>query len=485
MDIAKALGKMGIAEVLSKEGVMQKLGTVEFTLKGVKHISSFDSPKTADRFISEARKKWGSDFQTAATVGPDFSQPNSGHVTSDKSYIQSEKPEHVKSANRWLILQMREKADKEQEEKKEKAGEDKEEEVEKMNESKAATEKKSNSYKSRMARFNEGNQSPTWEQGTNSYAARYRIEYGGGEGELEVKADTLQQAREKAEAILRVNEHGAATITGITRTAAEEGEKTAGFNFFFPGQALREFYPELQHEIVDYPNSTNSTMTSDITGDAEAVPKLIAAAFDDAIDGLTKISYVSTSPAGANFGQDFKSQTDQPGQFLKEDELRGPGRFGEEYYQNSDFGPGGDALSYLASPKTGAGLGDKEKLGEFLKRVVAEIAVTFISAFKLTSRPPLDKVPGTGEVQLDQIEQQQTQGMSSLSLNITESRVKKLVSGLNDGEVQECLNDSWAQAAVWCGSPQGGFVYEVFVRAETLDQESLVLKYRFVTGTRE
>jgi hypothetical protein len=63
--------------------------------------------------------------------------------------------------------------------------------------------------------------------------------------------------------------------------------------------------------------------------------------------------------------------------------------------------------------------------------------------------------------------------------------VKRLVERLSDSEIQECINDAWAQAAVWCSTPDGGFVYEAFARAETLDSDTLILKYKFVTGTRE
>jgi hypothetical protein len=83
------------------------------------------------------------------------------------------------------------------------------------------------------------------------------------------------------------------------------------------------------------------------------------------------------------------------------------------------------------------------------------------------------------------VEQQQYQGLSSLTLIVTGSRVKNLVQKLTDSDIQECVNDAWAQAAVWCSSQGGGFVYEVFVRAETIDSESLLLKYKFVTGTRD
>jgi hypothetical protein len=38
---------------------------------------------------------------------------------------------------------------------------------------------------------------------------------------------------------------------------------------------------------------------------------------------------------------------------------------------------------------------------------------------------------------------------------------------------------------VWNDNAEGGFVYEVFVRPETIDTESLVMKYKFIAGTRE
>ncbi len=296
-------------------------------------------------------------------------------------------------------------------------------------------------------------------------------------------------------------------------------ERTAGFNFFFPGQALREFYPEIQHELVDYPNATNAPMDADIAGNTLDAPSFhgnetegpgfLTAALESTFDNLTKVSYVSTSPAGAaGLGLDFKPQipegqqqtspdeirrnnemedfpkSDSPGMnpLLKENEIKGEG-FTQEF--GSQYGEGPDALSVLAGlMKTAGTLQDKENFGTFLKRVMAELAATFISAYKLTSRPPLNKIPGIGEIQLDQIEQQQLQG-GSTTLNITGSRVKALVEKLTDSDIQNCINDAWAQGAVWVSSPSGGMVYECFVRAETLDSESLNLKYKFVTGYRD
>ena len=56
---------------------------------------------------------------------------------------------------------------------------------------------------------------------------------------------------------------------------------------------------------------------------------------------------------------------------------------------------------------------------------------------------------------------------------------------LNDGDIKAAINDAWAQAAVWNDNADGGFIYEVVVRPETIDTDSLVMKYKFVCGTRE
>ena len=72
-----------------------------------------------------------------------------------------------------------------------------------------------------------------------------------------------------------------------------------------------------------------------------------------------------------------------------------------------------------------------------------------------------------------------------LQIRMQQRQVKWLMENLNDGEVKAAINEAWAQAAVWNDSPEGGFVYEVFVRPETIDTDSMVMKYKFVCGTRE
>jgi hypothetical protein len=299
-------------------------------------------------------------------------------------------------------------------------------------------------------------------------------------------------------------------------TAMPETEKEAGFNFFFPGQVLKEFYPGLQHEVVDYPNENNSPMIEDIDLDAAMNTPILAAVSRTGYDerdyqqkgrdeegslmcahgnrvgqdkcsrcgGIAKegagSNYVSTSPAAAaGIGRDGKPQVLDGAPLRKENDIRG-GMFMDEFHQQYTGVPG--ALLSLASAKIAAG-DEKKQFGKFLKLVMGEIAATMVAAFKVTSRPILNQVPGIGEVQLAQVEQPSS--LSSFNIVNTGSRVKKLLDKLNDSDIKEAINDARAQAAVWLDDPNGGYVYEVFARAESIDTDSMIMKYTFVTGTKE
>ena len=120
------------------------------------------------------------------------------------------------------------------------------------------------------------------------------------------------------------------------------------------------------------------------------------AALESAFDNLTKLSYVSTSPAGAAIGGiDSKPQVLEGAPLLKEDQLRKPSEMDEfytQYTQGPRLGSAYEALEKMAA-FTG---NEKEQFGTFLKRVMAEVAATFIAAYKVTNTPPLNKFPGTG-----------------------------------------------------------------------------------------
>lgn len=270
----------------------------------------------------------------------------------------------------------------------------------------------------------------------------------------------------------------AAAPTAAVKDASTE--KEAGFNFFFPGQVLKEFYPEVQHEVVDYPNADNHPMIQDVD---LAPSKVGSVRMEAGVPG-----YVSTDPAAAmGIGRDGKAQVLEGAPLRKENDIRGP-MFSDEFYANYPGIPG-KALAMQGSRKefkkrAAASADQKAMLSDFLKQIMGEIAATFIAAFKVTSRPlELDKVPGRGEISLMLIEQ----GAATMPGYAVEvgGRIKFLLEKMNDSDIQDSINDAWSQAAVWHdGSAAGNYTYEVFVRAESIDTDSLTLKYSFVTGTK-
>jgi len=285
---------------------------------------------------------------------------------------------------------------------------------------------------------------------------------------------------------------------GMAKTV--EVDKEAGFNFFFPGQVLKEFYPEVQHEIVDYPNANNQPMgleSPEIVGDGghelegvldEALNPSVIEMIQLPADisdveplAMAAADYSSTSPAGGmGIGRDGKPEVLEGAPLRKENDIRGY-MFTDEFYGQYEGIPG--AAMAVAS-KTAAEGDEKKQFSIFLKKVCGEIAATMVAAFKVTSRPLLDKVPGIGELQLDQIEQG-TNAAAVPGQTTQGGRVKYLMGKLNDGDIKQAINDAWAQAAVWNDNAEGGFVYEVFVRPETIDTDSLLMKYKFIAGTRE
>jgi len=377
------------------------------------------------------------------------------------------------------------------------------------------------------------------------------------------------------------------THGGITAAEKAAAAKEAGFNFWFPGQVLREFYPEVQHEIVDYPNADNKPMIQDVdlapgkmgsvqkeavgishgrspvppyqdvhkledietevpetpetarpipledrlrmqqerememaagsvekTSNAKEAEgahfgqhencwkcKSLSPAQKDAYNKaqLEKAkaegdktrekeagspNYVSTDPGAIGIGRDGKPQILDGAPLRKENDIRGP-MFSDEFYANYPGVPG--KYIVMASDfkkKAAASPEQKEMLADFLKKVMGEICVTFVAAFKTTSRPiDLDKIPGTGEVNLISVENS-VNNWPSYAGEVG-GRIKFLLEKMNDSDIADAINDSWAQCSVWhSGSGSGNFTYEVFCRAESIDTDNMTLKYRFVTGTK-
>ena len=195
--------------------------------------------------------------------------------------------------------------------------------------------------------------------------------------------------------------------------------------------------------------------------------------------------YVSTDPGAIGIGRDGKPQVLEGAPLRKEFDIRGP-MFSEEFYANYPGVPG-KYMAMASDFKKRAATGkeeQKEMLGDFLKKVMGEIAVTFCAAYKTTSRPvQLDRIPGTGQVNLVSVENS-VNNWPPYAGEVG-GRVKFLLEAMNDSDIQDSINDAWSQAAVWHdGSGSGNFIYEVFVRAESIDTDNMTLKYKFVTGTK-
>lgn len=242
--------------------------------------------------------------------------------------------------------------------------------------------------------------------------------------------------------------------------------KAAAFDLFIPGQVAQEFAPETLHEIVDFPEQDYNPPITNIGPPQEG-------------------QYVSTDPGGLlGVGSMGQPQVLDGAPLRKEDDIRGY-MFGQEFYEqyNGIDANGLRAASVVARVHKRADTSEyRQQFADFLKKAMGEVAAAFIAAFKVTQRPLMNQVPGTGELQLQNVEQPVL--LNNYNLPNVSSRVRFLVDKLNDSDIQDAINAGWAQGAVWNEDEQGGFNYEVFVRPESLDQDTLLLRYSFVVGTK-
>jgi hypothetical protein len=258
--------------------------------------------------------------------------------------------------------------------------------------------------------------------------------------------------------------------------------KEAAFDMFIPGQVLKEFEPDLLRETVEYPTETFGDYDPAI-----GLPGDSPSGVQQSADGLPADGdpYVSTNPSAAmGLGRDGKPQILEGAPLRTEMDIRGYGFDQEFYAQNVGINPksfnASYALSHISKKASNAEL--KAQFADFLKKAMGEIATTFIVAFKVTSRPMMNEVPGTGEINLSDVESTATFA-DGRALNVS-SRVAYLMGKLTDSEIKEAINNAWAQAAVWNEDANGGYTYEVFVRPESIDKQTLILKYNFVVGTK-
>lgn len=272
----------------------------------------------------------------------------------------------------------------------------------------------------------------------------------------------------------------------VLHASCHDKAKQAAFNMYMPGQVIKEFYPELQAETVDFPGGQPAG-SDDGFDPAIGLPGLSPTGVQQSADGVpgNGDKYISTKPSAAmGLGRDGKPQVLEGAPLRQENDIRGY-QFDQEYYaQQQSLNPKAFVAAYAVERinKKASTEEFQAQFADFLKKAMGEIAASFIAAFKVTSRPLMNKVPGTGELRLDQVEV----GNTPLPIGATDlaSRVRFLMSKLTDSQIKDAINGAWAQSAVWNEDDNGGYTYEVFIRPDSIDKQTMVLKYEFVVGTK-
>jgi hypothetical protein len=259
------------------------------------------------------------------------------------------------------------------------------------------------------------------------------------------------------------------TLLDVTAKQA----KTAGEDWFLPGQVLREFYPEMEGEMLRYPAQNNSGMPEGM-GSANPAPPVGSA-------------FVSDAPAsGAMNPKPSVLQESVP--LRRELQLRGPGYMNDFYRSVVTIDPSN--LQMAASKSAAAdeaSFNAKEEMTNILQGVCGEIVATLVAAYKVSMKPLASGVPGEGHVCL--VNSSPSMGTSTPSVStqwdvFLADRIRTMCTKLNDGDLQDIINDAWAQGAVWCKGDKGGFTYEVLVRAESFDDQTLELRYKYLVNVK-
>jgi hypothetical protein len=101
----------------------------------------------------------------------------------------------------------------------------------------------------------------------------------------------------------------------------------------------------------------------------------------------------------------------------------------------------------------------------------------------VTDKPSFVGVPTEGTIDL-------SNGWTEMNsmfatANPMVAQLKSLFESISDSELSDAINDAWSQAAVWKSSGIQAFLYEVFVRIESVDTETMLVKYKFITSLKE
>jgi hypothetical protein len=244
-------------------------------------------------------------------------------------------------------------------------------------------------------------------------------------------------------------------------------EKKA-FTLMVPGQVLEGFYPEMAEQLAIQPVGREFTHSP--------TPEMLQMQLEKTDEGdATK------GPAGMGLGP---SQP-QGAPLRKELNLRGPGFTNMFNAPHDDINPSSLLMASKKASKT-ASAENKVKLADVLKRICGQIAATLVSGFQVTQKPLFTDTPMEWTLRLNDLETGLLLANAGiLPVDQTGFGFKALADGLNDTDMIDALNGAWAQAAVWNDEGDAGFTYEVFVRAEKLDIETMTLKVKYIIKKKD
>ena len=257
--------------------------------------------------------------------------------------------------------------------------------------------------------------------------------------------------------------------------------KTSGRKFAFdwmaPGQVLKEFQPDVLNQMLDH--SQDKDDYHPVQPDAELQPgdgqEVTRDDYDcDESHSLTSPGLVSTESGG---GTPLRSQ---------ERNIRGPFFMDQFYKIHADISPANLTIKSSINQKTASDIDGAMVVADFLAKLSAEIASTLLAAFVVTNAPAFVGVPTTGTISLMNVG---TDVMMSpllgAAMNPITQQLKSLLDNMNDSQLTEAINDAWAQSAVWKEAGTTSFLYEVFVRIESVDTEAMTITYKFITDLKE
>lgn len=253
--------------------------------------------------------------------------------------------------------------------------------------------------------------------------------------------------------------------------------------FVHPGQALEQFYPDVLNELSNYPiGYPERDYTAPPLQLQEGTPVTDSST-------VTLEDYSDNGMMHSNGAPGLIQTQDLESAPLRSNEraIRGPYFLDQFYRDHCEIPP---ALLTIKSSlqkqaKVAASINKVEVVSEFLKGIAGELAASLLAAFKVTSRPCFTYTPCYATLDLKEYLTPSDYPGRAVSPTAFAEQLKALVQSLNSGDLTEALNQAYAQSAVWHESDQDSYTYEIFVRLEDFDTDSLKIRYKYLSGKKE